>query len=674
MKHFSLFRHFQNISIGKAYLFLFSSLSSLVLIVIGGIWIYNEYAKFELESNSLRDMYIEEHKDMLIQNIKKSIDYIEFREKRSEETIKENLKTNVDQAYEIALYIYNKNKHTLSKKALQKRIKEAISAFRFNSGKRYIFINSLDGVGVLYPNNPEWEGQSLLQLKDINKNQLVVNEIQHLKNSDESFLEYKNSKAVPNKYNAYNKISYVKKFEPYNWYMGSFAYADDFLEAIQSDCIDRIKNMEVEDGNYFFIFSKNGICLLHKDNKYQDRNYRTFEEENDIEISRKILYSIGAKKDRFITYNYAKGEKISYLYDIDEWNWVIGSGFYTHSIEHVIAAKKAELYARMKNYSLKVVLLIVMTFIMLYLAARILSSKMNKSIYSFNDFFKKASTQSIKIDVDKLYFSDFKNMASTVNMMVDTRTNKENELKHAIEMVEKSDQLKSAFLSNMTHEIRTPMNAIVGFSQLLQQDDLSEEHRTEFVDHIVDNSNSLLALINDIIDFSILETGTVKIDYSNFNLKDIFIELKDKFERLMESNSKSNIELIFPDYKRLEETHIYFDSQRLKQILTYLIDNAIKFTIQGEVIVDFKLENNSILFWVKDTGMGIPIEKQAYIFDKFRQGEESYTRRFGGTGIGLSITKQMIQHSKGEIWLESEINKGSVFYFKLPLMPGSSQN
>jgi len=674
LKHFSLFRHFQNISIGKAYLFLFSSLSSLVLIVIGGIWIYNEYAQFTLESNSLRDQFIEEHKNILVENTKKSIDYIEFRENQSEETIKENLKTNVDQAYEIALHIYNKNKGILSEKAIQNRIKEAISAFRFNSKKRYVFINTLDGVGVLYPKNPEYEGRSLLSFKDINQNQLVINEIKHLKDSDESFIKYKNSKDIPNKYNAYNKISYVKKFKPYNWYMGSFAYADDFLEAIQSDCIERIKKMKVDKGNYFFIFSKNGTCLLHKDEKFQGRNYRTFEEEEDIEISRKILFPMGSKKDRFITYNLDNGEKISYLHDIDEWNWIIGSGFYTQSVENIIGQRRAVLYDRMINYSLKVVLLIVLTFVMLYLAARILSSKMNKSIYSFNDFFKKASTQSIKIDIDKLYFSDFKNMASTVNAMIDTRTKKENELKHAIELAEKSDQLKSAFLSNMTHEIRTPMNAIVGFSQLLQQDGLDDELRTEFVDHIVDNSNSLLALINDIIDFSVLETGTVKIDYSHFNLKNVFVEIKDKFERLKENNNKSNIDLVFPDYERLEKTHIYFDSHRLKQILTYLIDNAIKFTKQGEVVVDFKHENNTILFWVKDTGIGIPVEKQAYIFDKFRQGEESYTRRFGGTGIGLSISKQMVQHLKGEIWLESEINKGSVFYIKFPLMLNNSQN
>jgi len=233
---------------------LFSSLLSLVLIVIGWIWIYNEYKQFDLESNSLRDRYIEEHKDILIQNTKKCIDYIDFRENQAEENIRENLKKNVDQAYEIALHIYNKNKNKLSEKAIKERIKEAISPFRFNSNKRCVFINTLDGVGVLYPRNPHWEGLSLLKFKDINQNLLVINEIEHLYDADESFIKYKSSKNKPNKYNAYTKISYVKKFKPFDWYLGSFAYSDDILETIQLDCIERIKKMKVAEDNYFFIF------------------------------------------------------------------------------------------------------------------------------------------------------------------------------------------------------------------------------------------------------------------------------------------------------------------------------------------------------------------------------------------------------------------------------------
>lgn len=672
LKQLRIFRHFQNISIGKAYLFLFSSLSSLVLIIIGWIWIYNEYSQFNRESDSLRDKYIQEHKDILIQNTKKCIDYIEYRENQAEEIIRENLKSNVDQAHEIALHIYSKNKDKLSKKEIVERIKEAISAFKFNSKKRYIFINTLKGVGILYPRNPQWEGRSLIKFKDINEHQIVLNEIQHLEESNESFIKYKSSKEIPNKFNAYTKISYIKKFEPFDWYLGSFAYADDYLEAIQADCIERIKNMKVEEDNYFFIYSKNGTCLLHKKDKFLGRNYRTFEEEDDIDVSRKILFSAGENNERFISYDLAKGEKVSYLYDINEWNWILGSGFHTHNIENEILVRRAELHDRLVNYSIKVILVIVLTFIMLYLAARLLSSKMNKSIDSFNDFFKKASTQSIKIDIDKLNFSDFKNMASTVNVMIDTRTKKENELEQARESAEKSDKLKSAFLSNMTHEIRTPMNAIVGFSQLLQQDGLSKEHKNEFIGHIINNSNSLLSLINDIIDFSILETGTVKIRHSNFNLESVFIELKNKFEQFKEDNGKTDVTLIFPKQDRLEKTDIYFDALRLKQILSYLIDNAIKFTKHGQVEVDYKDEKNAMLFWVKDTGIGIPAEKQEYIFDRFRQGEESYTRRFGGTGIGLSITKQMVQHLNGEIWLESEVGKGSTFYFKIPIGESTS--
>ena len=673
MKQLNLFRHFQNISIGKAYLLLFSSLSSLVLLVIGGIWIYNEYTVFVEESNSLRDKYINENKTVLINNTKKCIDYIEYRENQTDELIREILKKNVDQAHAIALHIYNKNKNKLSSNQIKERIKEAISAFKFNFDKRYIFMNTMDGVGVLYPRNPEWEGTSLLKYKDINQNQLVLNELSHLKYEDESFIKYKSLKNNPNKYNAYTKISYVKRFKPFNWYMGSYAYYDDFLESIQADCVKRIKDMKVDEDNYFFIYSKSGTCLLHKKEEYIGHNYANFEQEEDIDVSRRILLSTG-DKDRFISYGLAKGEKITYLYDIDEWNWIIGSSFHTNKIENKIAEKKDELYDRLINYSMNVVLLILFTFLVLYFAARLLSSKMNRSVNSFNEFFKKASTESVKIDVEKLHFSDFQKMASTVNVMVDIRVNKENELVEARELAEKSDKLKTAFLSNMTHEIRTPMNAIVGFSQLLQQEGLTTELKDEFVGYIVNNSNSLLSLINDIIDFSILESGVISINRSNFNLKNLFVELNDKFDQLKNVSGKSDIDIIFPDPERLKNTILYFDAVRLKQILSYLIDNALKFTKEGKIEVDYKQEKDSIVFLVKDTGIGIPVEKQGYIFDRFRQGEESHTRRFGGTGIGLSIAKQIVEHLNGDIWLESEEGVGSVFYFKFSLDQKNTSN
>ncbi|MRT92532.1 cache domain-containing protein [Ancylomarina sp. 16SWW S1-10-2] len=672
MKQLNLFRHFQNISIGKAYLFLFSSLSSLVLIIIGAIWIYNEYTKFDVESNSLRDKYTNENKAILINNTKKCIDYIDYRKNQSEDVLKKTLKTYVDQSYAIALHIYNKNKNVLSQNEIKERIKEAVSSFKFNSDKGYIFMNTMDGVGVLYPKNPEWEGKSLLKYKDINQNLLVVNELNHLKYDDESFIKYKSKNNSPNKYNAYTKIAYIKKFKPFNWYMGSFAYIDDFLESIQADCIERIKDMKVNEENYFFIYSRNGTCLLHKRPEYIGHSYSGFDKE-DVDVSRKILLSTG-DKDRFITYSLSEGEKITYLYDIDEWNWIIGSGFHTDKIEKKIAKKREELYDRLISYSTNVILLILLTFMLLYFAAKMLSSRMNRSINSFNEFFKKASTESVKIDVEKLHFSDFKEMASIVNDMVDIRVNKENELIEARELAEKSDKLKTAFLSNITHEIRTPMNAIVGFSQLLQQEGLTTELKDEFVGYIVNNSNSLLTLINDIIDFSTLESGVISVTWSNFNLKNLLVELNDKFDQLKKVSGKSDIDLIFPDSERLNNTILHFDAVRLKQILSYLIDNALKFTKEGKIEVDYKYEKDSILFWVKDTGIGIPLEKQGYIFNRFRQGEESQTRRFGGTGIGLSIAKQIIEHFKGDIWLKSEEGVGSVFYFKFSLDQKNSNN
>ena len=244
------------------------------------------------------------------------------------------------------------------------------------------------------------------------------------------------------------------------------------------------------------------------------------------------------------------------------------------------------------------------------------------------------------------------------------------ELKGAKEKAEESDKLKSAFLANMSHEIRTPMNAILGFSTLMRNRVLTDEKRKDYIDLINSNCRQLLRIITDIIDISKIEAGQISIFNKNFNLNKALQDLHLSFFNQIEAMQKP-IELVIKTGLSNEYSSLFTDKVRLEQILSNLLSNAIKFTDRGKIEFGYYVDRRSdIVFYVKDTGIGMTQEELKVIFDRFRQVSSSYNKIYGGTGLGLTISKGLAERLGGKIWVESEVEAGSVFYFNIPYKPG----
>ena len=242
------------------------------------------------------------------------------------------------------------------------------------------------------------------------------------------------------------------------------------------------------------------------------------------------------------------------------------------------------------------------------------------------------------------------------------RRNYIHELEEARHKAEESDRLKSSFLANMSHEIRTPMNAILGFSNLLSANDLPQKAKSEYLGYIKSSGTHLLKLIDDIIDVAKIEAGELKINSKPCDINGLLDELKAVFENVISNNHKS-IELEFNKSINDNEFSLITDEIRLKQILTNLIGNAIKFTNTGKIEVGYDAYGRYLQFYVRDTGIGIPQSLHDKIFERFSQVN---TTSFGGTGLGLTITKNLVQLLGGKIWLTSEEGKGSTFFFIIP--------
>lgn len=236
-----------------------------------------------------------------------------------------------------------------------------------------------------------------------------------------------------------------------------------------------------------------------------------------------------------------------------------------------------------------------------------------------------------------------------------------------------TENLINAFLSNVSHEIRTPLNSILGFSELLKEPDLSEDERDEYFGYIDNKCNYLLGFVDNIIDLARIESRELQVRSSKTNINQLLNDLYGNFQSELKRFKKEHIKLMLNTKSLVNDLIVNTDEKRLRQVLSSLLNNAVKFTNKGYIDFGYNLKNLSTLeFYVRDTGIGIPDDKREVIFEKFKVVNVALSKKIGGAGLGLTLSKNLVKLLGGEIWLESSEEEGTTFYFTIPINKSES--
>ncbi len=238
----------------------------------------------------------------------------------------------------------------------------------------------------------------------------------------------------------------------------------------------------------------------------------------------------------------------------------------------------------------------------------------------------------------------------------------------------KTDRIKAKFLSSVSHELRTPMNAILGFSNLLIDKNITSDKKEEYMEHINQNGNSLLTIVDSMIDASLLEVNELKVNKERVNLNMLMQQVYHYFNIDKHKLGKDHLAILLNKGTRREDFIITTDKYRLTQVLSSLLSNALKFTNKGIIEFGYFLrEDQKIQFFVKDSGKGILADKAGIIFNKFEKQDDDYGTTEGGVGLGLTLAKGIIELLGGDIWVESNIFKGSTFNFTIDYLEKHTQ-
>jgi two-component system sensor histidine kinase ChiS len=648
-------------------------IGSIIAIVVltfslGAYSIYDIVQHSKAESHAFEERYVQSQKNMLRIYINQAIEHIVYHQAHAEEWLKKELKERVYAGYEIAMSIYNRHKKTKTLEEIGELLQDILHSIRWKGKKGYFFAVDMEGIAHIHQ-SPKIEGKNMFDLQDSFGNFFIQEFIHIAKTQGEGYSKYSFKKA-DYEINLYPKYSFIKYFKPLDWLIGTGEYLDHAEQELKKEVLKWIAEMKYEEDGYIFIVNRIGNVLLHPDKSLIGTNFMGVTDPNGVEITKALIRASQLEEGGFVNYLWVKPstgeltEKLSYARYLPKWEWIICAGVYLDEKEEVLSQKSQLLKAKVQKQIISIIIIFLCIACFAFLISYFFSKRIINELETFSTFLRRSTTNYQLLDKSKFKVSEFITLAETANDVIIKRKRAEDKSMNLVY----EDKLKDEFLANTSHELRTPLNGIIGIAESLidgAAGELSNLAKANLA-MIVGSSKRLAVLVNDILDFSKLKHNLLELQLKPVAIKEIIDVVLMSCSPLV---GKKNVQLInaVPDHL----PPVLADENRLQQILHNLLGNAIKFTESGYVKVSVDIEESSrdkpLSITVSDTGIGISAERQQRIFQYFEQADGSIAIEDGGTGLGLALTKQLVELHGGEIFTKSTVGEGSQFIFTLPI-------
>ena len=666
--------------ISATFLVAVALIAGSTVALVGLLWLSGEYARFGRESKGLRQNYTDDQKALVRDEVEKALDYVQYRHSRSGVTLRATLKSRVYEAHAIATRLVEVESSHRSRSELDRLVKEALRPIRFNNGRGYFFAASMQGVEMLYPVSPQFEGTSLLNLQDAKGSYVIRDEIQLLKKQPEGFVFDHWRKPNSSDQMVYPKITFIKRFEPFGWYLGTGEYLDDYEKDLQEELLERIAQIRFGKEGYIFVNTFNGTPLITDGRRViEPKNLWDLADPNGIKVIQEERHACERPNGDYIYYTWNKlskaqpSPKTSFIKCYPRWKWMVGAGVYLDEVENVITARRKELQREVRTRILSIAGVLLGLGVVVALIASLFSRWTRRSFGAFSNFFEQAATQSITIDESLLHFSEFVRLAHSANTMIESRVRAEAENRALQEHVLRMRKMEALGLlaGGVAHDLNNILSGLVMYPDLLLADLPSDSPMRRPIQRIKESGQRAAAAVADLLAAS--RGGRTEARILELNAE------VDQFLRSPEHQHQIGSHPLTKIEKELEPKVPYIRSSQaqLSKALMNLVGNAMDaIPGPGRVIITTRgcvLEQphsgyetippgNYVVLKVSDSGSGISGGDLGRIFEPF------FTKKIlgrSGTGLGLTVVWHTIKDSDGFIDLSSG-PEGTTFQLFFP--------
>lgn len=663
-------------SLGRTLAFRLAAVSVAATLVLGTLWATKEYINFSQEVERTRAGYEAVQRE-LVKNITMSVRrFIRLQQNQIEQEAKDSIQARVDKAIDVASNLHETLKNDLDRAQLQRLIIETWRSMQLHAEKDYLFAFDLSAVAHDEDSAPPPANGNLL--RGIAKGQnFGIKHVQDvIRNAGRDFHSFLWSESVDTAVNQ-RKKAFVRQFKPLGLAVGSGIYVADVERRTKQKVIEFLTQITYGEGGYIFATTWDGLSLS---GPATGRNVLDVKDMNGIAVVRELI-RLSKEGGGYLTYHIPAEtgalpvKKISYVTGIPEWEWYVGAGFDLNTFERDVARLREAYAEELASILLIVLATVSVLLIVIVFAARAQNSKVQQNYGEFMRFFSEAASTRTAIDLRKMRYQEFEEIARAANEMVEIRASIENNLREseskllrAKDEAEESSRAKSEFLANMSHELRTPLNAIAGFSDMITGETFGKvgnQKYLEYAGYIRSSGDHLLSIINDVLDLSKVEAGKFPMEPATMPLH---AALEDTVALIhFRGRRTDRMVLDIPD----DASEVYADARGFRQILINLISNADKYS-PPEALISVRSrrgKDGQIVIEIEDEGIGIAPQDLEHVLEPFGQARKGAHITHEGTGLGLSLSKSLMELHGGRLEIESEPGKGTIVRLAFPPAP-----